>query len=58
MNNYNNNQDQIDVTQSFTAFADIANLADRDENPQKTPFEVKQYAAFGQFVPESAAFPA
>jgi hypothetical protein len=53
MNN-NNTINQVDVTKSFAAFADII-----DENSINTQdnFEIKEHAAFGQFAPEEASFP-
>lgn len=53
MNN-NSTQNQIDVTQSFAAFNDIA---EQNHASSDVIFEVKEHAAFGQFVSESAAFP-
>ncbi len=55
MNN-NNTQNDIDVTKSFAAFADIDNQEHNQQLCSKT-FETTQCPSFGQFAPESAAFP-
>jgi hypothetical protein len=56
MNN-NNTQNDIDVTKSFAAFADIDNQEHNEQLLGKT-FDTTQCPSFGQFAPESAAFPA
>lgn len=57
MNNYNNQQDLIDICRSFDAFADIQQQASLTEPRHDTPFTVKEHAAFGEFTQQSQLFP-
>ncbi|NQZ08756.1 MAG: hypothetical protein HRT35_16495 [Algicola sp.] len=55
MNN-NNTQNDIDVTKSFAAFADI-DMQEHNEQLISKTFDTTTCPSFGQFAPESAAFP-
>lgn len=57
MNNYNNQQDLIDICRSFDVFADIQQQTTMTESRHETSFEVKEHAAFGEFPQRTELFP-